>query len=161
MQENKEVRMARIENDEAFLDQLKRHEGLRLEAYICPAGKLTIGWGHNCEAKPVLSVEKEGDVVSRGTAEILLYQDVKALAKELDDKLPWWRKMEEPRQAVLLNMAFNLGVPKLLGFKRALGAMRVGDYPRAGTEMLDSAWARQVKGRAAELARQMVLGDWE
>jgi lysozyme len=52
-------------------------------------------------------------------------------------------------------------VPKLLGFKRALGAMSIGDYPRAGTEMLDSQWARQVRGRAAELARQMVLGDWE
>jgi lysozyme len=112
----------RIENDETFLDQLKRHEGLRLEAYLCPAGVLTIGWGHNCEAKPVPSVEKEGDVVSRGTAESLLFQDLKAIAHELDDKLPWWRKMEEPRQAVLLNMAFNMGVPSLMGFKRALGA---------------------------------------
>ena len=153
--------MERIEYNDKFLAQLKRHEGLSLEAYLCPAGFLTIGWGHNCEAKPVPSVEKEGDVISRGSAEMLLYQDVKALAKELDDKLPWWREMEEPRQAVLLNMAFNMGVPKLLGFKRALGAMSIGDYPRAGTEMLDSQWARQVKGRAAELARQMVLGDWE
>jgi lysozyme len=69
--------------------------------------------------------------------------------------------MEAPRQAVLLNMAFNLGVGGLLGFKRALGAMRIEDYARAGTEMLDSTWARQVKGRAAELARQMMLGVWE
>jgi lysozyme len=84
------------------------------------------------------------------------------LAEELDDKLPWWRKMDEPRQGVLLNMAYNLGVPRLLAFKRALGAMRIGDYARAGTEMLDSRWAReQVRSRAAELARQMVLGDWE
>lgn len=151
----------RIENNEKFLSQLKRHEGFSLEAYTCPAGFLTIGWGHNVEARPVPGVEKVGDTVSRGSAESLLYQDVKAVARELDDKIPWWRKMEEPRQAVLLNMAFNMGMPKLLGFKRALGAMSIGDYPRAGTEMLDSAWARQVKGRAAELARQMVLGDWE
>ena len=83
-------------------------------------------------------------------------------AGELDDRLSFdWRKMDEPRQAVLLNMAFNLGVPKLMGFKRALSAMSIGDYPRAGTEMLDSKWAKQVKGRAAELARQMVLGCWE
>ena len=153
--------MKRIENDETFLAQLKRHEGLRLEAYLCPAGKLTIGWGHNCEASPVPGVEKEGDVISRGSAEVLLFQDVKSVARELDDKLGWWRKMEEPRQGVLLNMAFNMGVPKLLSFKRALGAMKIGDYARAGTEMLDSQWALQVKGRAAELARQMVLGAWE
>ena len=154
--------MERIEYDEAFLDQLKKHEGLRLEAYLCPAGALTIGWGHNCDAWPVEGVEKVGDIISRVTAEEILIEDVAFFASELDDRLSFdWRKMEEPRQAVLLNMAFNLGVPKLLGFKRALGAMRIGDYPRAGTEMLDSIWAKQVKGRAAELARQMVLGVWE
>lgn len=151
----------RIENNENFISQLKRHEGFSLEAYTCPAGFLTIGWGHNCDAHPVPGVEHVGDTVSRGSAEILLYQDLKAIAKELDDKLPWWRKMEEPRQAVVLNMAFNMGVPKLMGFKRALSAMKIGDYNRAGSEMLDSQWARQVRGRAAELARQMVLGDWE
>ena len=153
--------MARIEYDEAFFDQLKKHEGLRLEAYLCPAGALTIGYGHNCDAWPVVGVEKVGDIISRVKAEEILIEDVAFFAGELDDRLGWWRKMEEPRQAVLLNMAFNLGVSKLMGFKRALGAMSIGDYPRAGTEMLDSNWAKQVKGRAAELARQMVLGCWE
>lgn len=151
----------RIENNENFLSQLKRHEGFSLEAYTCPAGFLTIGWGHNCDAHPVPGVEHVGDTVSRGSAESLLYQDVKAIARELDAAFPWWRKIEEPRQAVLLNMAFNMGLPKLKTFKKAVGAMSIGDYPRAGTEMLDSRWAEQVRGRAAELARQMVLGDWE
>lgn len=151
----------RIENNENFLSQLKRHEGFSLEAYTCPAGFLTIGWGHNVEARPVPGVEKVGDTISRGSAEILLFQDVKAVARELDDKLGWWRKMEEPRQAVVLNMAFNMGVPRLQTFKMALSAMKIGDFNRAGTEMLDSRWAEQVRGRAAELARQMVLGDWE
>ena len=151
----------RIENNENFLFQLKRHEGFSLEAYTCPAGFLTIGWGHNVEARPVPGVEKVGDTISRGSAESLLYQDIKAVARELDDKLGWWRKMEEPRQGVLLNMAFNMGVPKLLSFKLALSAMKIGDFNRAATEMLDSRWAEQVRGRAAELARQMVLGDWE
>jgi lysozyme len=154
--------MERIEYDNTFLAQLEKHEGLRLEAYICPAGKLTIGYGHNCEAWPVAGVEKVGDVITRTRADKLLLEDVACIAEELDDKLPWWRTMEEPRQAVLLNMAYNMGVPRLLAFKRALGAMRIGDYARAGTEMLDSRWAReQVRSRAAELARQMVLGDWE
>lgn len=150
-----------IEHDERFFEQLKRHEGLRLEAYRCPAGALTVGYGHNCDVWPVVGVERVGDVVSRAKAEELLVEDVCFFAGELDDRLGWWRKMEDPRQAVLLNMAFNLGVSGLLGFKRALGAMRIEDYARAGTEMLDSTWARQVKGRAAELARQMVLGVWE
>lgn len=151
----------RVENDRYFLEQLKRHEGFSVEAYLCPAGKLTVGWGHNCEALPVPGVEKVGDVISRGTAETLLYRDVQAVAKELDAAFPWWRDMSFPRQAVLLNMAFNMGLPKLKTFKKAIGAMSIGDYPRAGTEMLDSRWMEQVRGRAAELARQMVLGVWE
>jgi lysozyme len=150
-----------IEANERFYEQLKRHEGLRLEAYRCPAGALTIGYGHNCDAWPVEGIGRIGDVISRKMAEELLVEDVTGIAEDLDFAMSWWRELDEVRQGVVLNMAFNMGVPRLKGFKRALGAMRIGDYPRAGTEMLDSAWAKQVKGRAAELARQMVLGEWE
>ena len=153
--------MKRIEYDETFLAQLKRHEGLRLEAYKDTEGHLTIGYGHNLDVWPVEGVGKEGDVISRTKAEELLVESVVFFAAQLDEKIPWWRELDEPRQGVILNMGFNLGVSGLLGFKRALGAMKIGDYARAGTEMLDSRWAGQVRGRAAELARQMVLGDWE
>lgn len=154
--------MERIEYDETFLAQLKRHEGFSLEAYLCSAGVLTIGWGHNCKAQPVPGVQKVGDVISRGTAENLLYGDVKAVADELDDRLPWWRELIEPRQAVLLNMAFNMGVPRLLTFRKALRAMSARCWNEAAHEMLDSRWAeQQVKGRSAELATQMVLGAWQ
>lgn len=149
------------ETNEKFFAQLKRHEGLRMEAYLCPAGKLTIGYGHNCETWPVEGVRKVGDVISREKAEELLVEDVFGMVDELDDALPWWREMSEPRQAVLLNMAFNMGLPKLLTFKKAIAAMYVGDWNKAAHEMLDSRWAEQVKGRAAELATQMVTGAWQ
>lgn len=149
------------ETNEKFFAQLKRHEGLRMEAYLCPAGKLTIGYGHNCETWPVDGVKKAGDVISREKAEELLVEDVFGMVDELDDALPWWREMSEPRQAVLLNMAFNMGLPKLLTFKKAIAAMYVGNWNKAAHEMLDSQWAEQVKGRAAELATQMVTGAWQ
>ena len=150
-----------IEQNMSFIEQLKRHEGLRLEAYLCSAGALTVGYGHNCDVWPVDGVTRVGDVISRAQAEELLAEDIYGIAEDLDFLWPWWRGMEEPRQAVLLNMAFNMGVPRLKTFKRMLGALKNGDYPRAGTEMLDSKWAKQVRGRAAELARQMVLGEWD
>jgi lysozyme len=150
-----------IEQNEQFLQQLKRHEGCSLEAYLCPSGVLTIGYGHNCEARPVEGVRQVGDVIDRARAMALLVDDVVEAARGLDVAVPWWREMDEARQGVLLNMAFNMGVPRLMGFKKALGAMSIGDYARAGTEMLDSKWAVQVKWRSAELARQMVLGEWE
>lgn len=150
-----------IERSERFLSQLKRHEGLELEAYICPAGFLTVGWGHNVDASPVGVVKSVGDAISMGTAEALLYDDVKLSSRELDRAYPWWRGMSEARQAVLLNMHFNMGMGKLKTFKMALAAMEAGDWSEAGRQMLASRWAGQVKGRAAELARQMVLGEWE
>ena len=150
--------MKRIEYDETFLAQLKRHEGLRLEAYKDTEGVLTIGWGHNCEAAPVPGVEQEGDVISRGSAENLLYQDLKRLARELDDKLPWWRGLDEVRAGVLLDMAFNMGAARLCGFCRTLEAVREGRFADAAAAMLDSRWASQVGRRAVELAAMMRSG---
>jgi lysozyme len=61
---------------------------------------------------------------------------------------------------VLINMAFNIGVGGLLKFKNTLAHIRSGQYELAATEMLDSNWARQVHGRAKELALQMRHGTF-
>ena len=149
-----------IENDPHFLEQLKRHEGLRLKPYRCPAGALTIGWGHNLDAHPLHGYDGRSSITEE-QAETLLAEDVERMAEELDRAFPWWADMDKPRQAVLLNMAFNLGLPRLRTFRSALAAMQAQDWNEAGRQMLKSRWAMQVKGRAAELARQMVLGVWE
>lgn len=150
-----------MEHNSRFFSQLKRHEGLELEAYICPAGVLTIGWGHNCDAHPVAGVKQVGDVISRTTADMLLLKDVAMSAAELDRVIPWWRELSEPRQAVILNMHFNMGWPKLRGFKKFLAAAEAGYWNRAAFEMGDSRWANQVKGRSRELITQMALGAWQ
>lgn len=154
--------MERVENTERFYEQLKRFEGLRLKAYLCPAGKLTIGYGHNCEVWPVAGVRKVGDGIKRTQAEELLVEDVCFFAEKLDEKIPWWRGLSEPRQAVVLGMAFQLGVSGLLGFRKAMAAMERGDYEDAAREMLDSKWARKDSPlRASELVLQMHEGEWQ
>ena len=67
--------------------------------------------------------------------------------------------LNENRRRVLMNMIFNLGLPKLLGFKKMLKAIENDDYDGAADEMLDSRWAKQVKGRAVELADIMRKGN--
>ena len=151
----------RIEHHPRFLDQLKRHEGLRLEAYVCPAGALTIGYGHNLDQHPVPNVGEEGDRISRAEADKLLELDVKACGQELDRAFPWWRNLNEPRQAVLLNMCFNLGLTKLAKFTRMWAALESENYMRAADEMLDSQRKSDVKGRSYELAAQMQTGEWQ
>ena len=151
----------RIEHHPRFLDQLKRHEGLRLEAYRCPAGALTIGYGHNLDQHPVPNVGEEGDRISRMEALKLLELDVRSCGQELDGAFPWWRRLAEPRQAALLNMCFNLGLTKLAKFRKMWAALESEDYARASEEMLDSKWKSDVKGRALELAAQMRTGAWQ
>ena len=86
---------------------------------------------------------------------------MKACGQELDRAFPWWRNLNEPRQAVLLNMCFNLGLTKLAEFTRMWAALESENYMRAADEMLDSQWKSDVKGRSYELAAQMQTGEWQ
>ena len=67
-------------------------------------------------------------------------------------------KLDDVRQRVLLDMAFNLGVVGLLSFKRTLGVIEAGRYELAAAMMLDSKWAGQVGQRAERLSRMMATG---
>jgi lysozyme len=59
---------------------------------------------------------------------------------------------------VVIDMAFNVGVPRLTGFKKMWAALHCGDYAEAAKEMMDSKWARQVGRRAERLSSMMETG---
>lgn len=155
-----------IERDERCLAQLMRHEGARRApdgshvAYRCPAGALTIGYGHNLDANPIEGLDGLS-AISEARAREILTADAAAFAAALDEEIPWWRRLEAPRQAVLLNMAFNMGVAGLLEFRNTLRAVREMRWKDARDGMLASKWAGQVGRRASELAAQMMTGTWQ
>lgn len=126
---------------ESLIEQLQRHEGLRLKPYRCTAGKLTIGYGRNLD-----------DVgISLDEARAMLLADVAKVEAELG-RLEWFDDLPLKAQDVLVNMGFNLGVSGLLKFTRTLQAMRDGRWNDAADNMLQSKWAGQVGARATELA---------
>jgi lysozyme len=132
---------------DALTADLLRDEGLRLKPYQDTVGKLTIGVGRNLS-----------DVgISRDEALILLSHDIDTVEADLDRVLTWWRAQTEPRQRVLANLCFNLGIGGLMGFHHALAAWQAGDYATAARELLQSQWAVQVGDRATRLAA-MVAG---
>lgn len=156
------VRAAEAGVDRHIIDQITEGEGLRLVSYRCPTGHITIGWGHNLEAKPVPGLATlEGVKITRELADRLLIRDIEDARRDMEVHFPWANGLSEPRQAVLLDMVFNMGPGKVEGFRQALAAMRRGDFEAASAEMLDSTWARQVGGRAERLARQMASGEWQ
>ena len=127
---------------ETLIDQLMRHEGLRLKPYVCPAGKLSIGVGRNIEEVGITHEE----------ALYLLNNDLQRCWMELRSAMPWVVELPTPAREVLTNMCFNMGISRLMGFKQFLAALERKDYATASIEMLDSKWARQVGARAVELA---------
>ncbi len=129
-------------NRARVMTQLVIDEGLRLKPYRCPAGRLTIGVGRNLDDRGVSEAE----------ALLLLGDDVDECWKRLSSALPWLPGAPEPVQEALVNMAFNLGVSGLLGFRSTLAALATHDYTAAAQDMLESKWAGQVGARARRLA---------
>ena len=132
----------------AMIHQLTLHEGMRQFPYKCTSGKLTIGIGRNLDDRGITEAE----------AGFLLGNDIDDFQDRLTREIPWMVELDAVRQRVLLDMAFNLGVPGLLKFKRTLAAIRGKEYDRAAAMMLDSRWATQVGQRAKRLSRMMATG---
>lgn len=132
---------------ELLVEQLKRHEGLRLKPYRCSAGKLTIGYGRNLEDKGISEAE----------AEALLRHDA---SESWDWATAEFPGLDEVRTTVIANMHFNMGAGRLRGFKHMYAAIRAGHFVQAADEMMASVWAKQVGSRARELADLMMTGEW-
>ncbi len=140
-----------------LLNQLRRHEGLRLKPYHCSENFLSLGYGRNLDTNGISEAE----------AEFMLLNDLLACESELKNE-GWYNQLDEVRRAVILNMAFNLGKPTLLKFRKLIGALSDDDYETASKEMVTgsdgvspSKWASQVGKRAYELADQMRTGQWQ
>ena len=88
-----------------------------------------------------------------------LNNDIKIVCQELDTYEPWWRGLDDNRQRVLANMCFNLGYPRLKGFKKFLHALHLKKFEEAAEEMMDSKWATQVGDRAKRLSNRMLHAD--
>lgn len=134
---------------EKLIDLIIYHEGLELKPYRCTAGHLTIGIGRNLDDRGITEDE----------ARFLCQNDVDIVEQELTRKFPFIVGLDDVRIRVLLDMAFNLGVPRLSAFSNMWAALEEGDYKQAAVEMLDSRWARQVGRRATNLSQMMETGE--
>lgn len=142
------------------------HEGLSLTAYRCTAKKLTIGIGHNLEANPIPGLGP-GSAITRERAMEILTEDLQACINGIRRHLPWVENLSEVRQAVLIDMTFNLGLWGLLRFKNFLASLQDGGPATDAEHMFASRWAYQVDdgpgkkfGRADRLAQMITTGEW-
>ena len=134
-----------------LIEQLKRHEGLRLTPYKCTADKWTIGVGRNLE-----------DVgISEQEAEMLLQNDIQRASSQLTQTFPWTLELDEVRFSALINFTFNVGIGTVSKFKNAMALLKAKNYDMAADEFLNSRWAKQVGNRAIEVTEQIRTGEWQ
>lgn len=144
---------------------IKKHEGDHIKRgrhlpYSDTVNKITIGYGRNLTDRGVSQLE----------ADLLFDNDYRDTLDELVTRLPWVRDLDPVRRAVVVDLAFNMGVPTLLTFRRTLGALEAGDVDRAADELLyrdprvtprvASKYATQTKTRAKRNARMLRTGSW-
>lgn len=128
--------------------ELMRDEGVRLKPYRDTVGKLTIGVGRNLDDNGITKQE----------ALTMLRNDIANSRQELES-FGWYRRLDARRQDAIVNMHFNLGLPRLLSFKRMIDALNNQDYKRASDEALTSRWAVQVGERAQRIAKIIREGE--
>jgi len=133
-----------------LIDLLIRHEGLKLEPYRCTSNKLTIGVGRNLEDCGI----------SEDEARYLLKNDIQNFHEELTERFYFYKYLEGARKDALLNLAFNMGVPRLATFVKALDFMSQRKYTEAADEFLRSRWADQVGNRATEVAAMIRTNEY-
>jgi lysozyme len=109
----------------------------------------TIGWG---STGPDIT---EGTVWTLAQAESAIEIRCAALEVALHSILA---PLNAPRGAVLINMAYNLGLRGLYSFSGMLTAVKDGLWNTAAAHMMTSLWAKQVPRRAKYLAAQMATG---
>lgn len=131
-----------------LVDQLQKHEGLRLKPYVDTVGKVTIGVGHNLTDKGI----------SYAQAMSILSDDIDETLNFLERRCPWYATLDEVRQRAIADLTFDLML-KLLDFTHMIAAIEQKDFEQAADCLLASKFASQTGNRAVQLAQMLRTGE--
>jgi lysozyme len=127
-----------MQHSERGLALIKEHEGLRLDAYLCPANVWTIGYG---STGPHV---RAGMRIDAAEAETLLRADV-ARFEEGVSRIAG--RCTHGQYDALVSFAFNLGLGALMS-STLLKRHKAGDFARAADAFLS--W-NKVRGSGGKL----------
>ena len=144
-------------NRDLIAKLITKHEGSRNSVYTDTTGNLTIGVGFNLDAPGARQVVSglgidydatcAGQSLSNEQIQALLDQSLNGAIGDAEYLLPNFAMLPDNIQAVVVDMAFNLGRHGLSQFVGFLGALRAYNYPLAAAEAKNSLWCGQVKSR--------------
>ena len=141
-------------NSNQIIKDLEELEGFKPYAYRDSLGIWTIGYGINVD-------KDHGGGITEEESEMLLLNRLNTKIEELDTAISWWRMLDDVRQDVIVEMAYQLGVQGLLDFNKFLAYAKAKQYDLAAGEMLNSLWAQQTPERAKMLSQRFATGKVE
>lgn len=140
----------------------RQNEGLRLTAYQDTRGVWTVGYGFTG------NLTIDGEPVEAGLVLTQTQAD-----EEFDNRYSYayraamfdagavvFQNLNDPREAALVDMAYNLGRAGLSGFHQFLGYVALGDWANAEDAGYASKWALQVPNRAGRVLAMIATGIW-
>ncbi len=170
-------------NPAKMQEQLCLHEGVKLRFYLDTEGNKTWGVGFNVTARGQSELER---ILERPLNEIgecrrsevmrVLALDIERVQKAVMLYFPPFADLNEVRQRVVVDLAFNMGF-NALGFKKCIAAITKKTWSTAAVELHKAHWAKQVepsvdlnadavaihnepiRGRADRLAKMLLTGE--
>ena len=139
-----EVTKGKAQVDAELEAMLMRHEGFRRHPYN-DRGSQSIGYGRNLTYNGI----------SEDEALFLLRNDIARIKKQLSARFPVFDELTNDRRAVLISMAYGLGIEGISEFKLMWENLNKRDYTRAALEIYLSNYCGQVGNRCRELAEMM------
>ena len=139
---------------------LEIEEGFRANAYYCSEGYPTIGIGWKIGSHKQPLEDFKHMTLCKRAAYAQCELIVADIRERLKSELSFFDSLNEPRQCVLISMAYQLGVKGLMGFKQMLAAIQTQCWNDAAHEGLDSKWHKQTTRRAERHMLTLLKGDW-
>lgn len=130
-------------------EQIKQHEGYRLDTYHCTEGFLSGGYGHKIIEGEQIPTTKKGWEELFEKDFIRAWNGMEDICAEYSLDIPIKGK------CILCEMIFQMGTAGVGKFRNMILALQNQSYLEAASEMLDSRWAKQTPNRANTLATQM------
>ena len=140
----------------SLIENIKAHEGFSARIYKDSVGKPTVGYGFLVAALSPDELKLNGgkiEPMSREVAEKILNLKVFKLKKRVFQCLPWLQSKPQNVQDTLIEMAYQLGLAGLLGFRHTLSCIEAGNYAQAAKNLKASLLYRQTPRRVEDYIR--------
>jgi GH24 family phage-related lysozyme (muramidase) len=142
-------------NIEQLREELKRDEGCVNSIYLDHLNLPTTGIGHLINEWDEEYGKPVGTPVSEERVNDLFDKDIEVTISECKELFDNFDELPEEVQKICANMMFNMGRPRLSGFKKFRAAIANNDWQECAVQMEDSRWHKQVTNRANRLISRM------